>query len=447
MKSELDLFSTPTVQSNILKTEEVAYKPIASLDNSSDLEFVSLGHGDTYRDLSSIYLRLKVQLVKIKDGKEDFYTGKEIVITGAGGVTDTTADDGPGVVNNVLHSLFRQCTIYLNGRPIAQTDNNYNYRAYIENLLNYGKDAASTHLESVGWYLDKDNMEAARNFEGNEGYLAREKLFSRSNVVELMGKIHADVFNQDKLLMNGVDLRVVLSLEKPEFYLLTKDSDNYSPRIKILEATMYMNHVTVNPSIMLAHETVLQRSNAIYPHKRVEVKTYTIPANTYTLSLDNIVIGQLPNLLIFGMIDNDAYTGNLAKNPYNFKHNNITRFNLSVNGVQIPNQPIEFDYSKESSPISTRGYITLFKGTGIHYFDKGHQISKKFFDNGCFLLAFDLTTDLSYNSTCANLLNQGTVRIEGRFREALKNTVTCIVYAEYDGRIEIDKDRNVHTSF
>lgn len=43
MKSELDLFSSLPVQSNILKTEEVSYKPIASLTNSSVIEFVSLG--------------------------------------------------------------------------------------------------------------------------------------------------------------------------------------------------------------------------------------------------------------------------------------------------------------------------------------------------------------------------------------------------------------------
>lgn len=58
-----------------------------------------------------------------------------------------------------------------------------------------------------------------------------------------------------------------------------------------------------------------------------------------------------------------------------------------------------------------------------------YQISKKFFDDGCFLLAFDLTNDLTYSANCANLLNQGSVRIEGRFSEELPNTVTCLVYA------------------
>lgn len=59
MKSELDLFAKPAIQTNVIKSEEVAYRPISSIDNASVIEFVSLGHGDTYRDLSSIYLKLK----------------------------------------------------------------------------------------------------------------------------------------------------------------------------------------------------------------------------------------------------------------------------------------------------------------------------------------------------------------------------------------------------
>lgn len=456
VKSELDLFTSNVVQTSILKTEEVAYKPLSTLDNASVLEFVSVGHGDTYRDLSSIYLKLKIRLLK----------------TRLGGLFTPDDKSTTGVVNNILHSLFRQCTIYLNGKPIAQSDNNYSYRAYIENLLNYGQDAASTHLETIGWALDNGDMEMPRkNDDGdadqnagdddgadvdkkivddqtsgiNSGFKNRKKLFDNSVIVEVMGKIHGDFFNQPKLLMNNIDVRIAMAIEKSDFYVMSEIATDVESFIRIEDATMYMNHVTVNPNILLAHQSILQKRNAIYPYRRVECKSYTVPANNFSLSLDNIVTGQLPNLLVFGMVDNNAYTGNRGKNPFNFKHNNVSSFNLTVNGVQVPNQPIQFDYGGDCNPISTRGYNTLFKGTGIHFFDKGHQITKKFFDNGCFLLAFDLTNDLSYNNNfgSGNLLNQGVIGIECRFSKALENTITCIVYAEYDGTIEIDRHRNV----
>lgn len=144
------------------------------------------------------------------------------------------------------------------------------------------------------------------------------------------------------------------------------------------------------------------------------------------------------------MCDNDSFVGRRSKNPFNFQHYDITQFNLSVNGTQIPNLPIEFDYDKQP-PISARGYNSLFKGTNMQHFDKSHQISKKFFDEGCFLLCFNLSADQGSGAACSNLLNQGVVRIEARFKKALKNTITCIVYAEYDRVIEIDKNRNIYT--
>lgn len=420
MKTELDLFTSPPLQTNILKTEQIAYNPIASLDNASTIEFVSLGNGDTYRDLSSIYLRLIVTL----QSKE---------------VKPEADKSGVGVVNNLLHSLFRNCTIYLNNTAISQSDNNYHYRAYIEKLLNYGSDATNTHLETTGWILDTEDLDSL----GNTAMKKRSELFKKGIKVELMGKIHADMLNQPKLLLNNVDLKIILNKEKSSFYMMA-EKDNSPASIKILEATMYMNHITINPYILQSHHNVLQKRNAIYPYKKVEVKSFTLYAGNNSLTLDNVVIGQIPNLIIFTMVPSAAYNGSLTKNPFNFQHFNIQRFNLSVNGSQIPSQPIEFDYSKSSGGIiSTRGYNTLFSGTGIHYYDKGHQVTKDLFDKAYFMLAFDLTADNSYNSFYNNIQNQGTIRIEGKFSEALKEPVTCLVYCEFNSTIEIDKNRNI----
>jgi hypothetical protein len=59
-------------------------------------------------------------------------------------------------------------------------------------------------------------------------------------------------------------------------------------------------------------------------------------------------------------------------------------------------------------------------------------------------MAFDLTPDLSANcSTHWNLVKNGSLRVEVGFTRALTETINCIVYAEFDNVIEIDKNRNV----
>lgn len=447
MKPELDLFVKPPVQTSILATHEIAYKPIASIQNSTVLEFISLGYGDTYRDLSSVYLKL---VLKIKKSATEDHT-----------------DAKTGVVNNLLHSLFKQCSIYLNNTSISQNDNNYGYRAYFETLLNYGNDAVTTHMESCGWFLDTPGVLDDLTDKKNLGLDRRKEVFGKSNTVEIIGRVHADMFNQGKLLLNNVDLRIAFSFEKPEFYIM--EDDKGTSLVSIEDATLFINHVTLNPGILLAHEAVLNQKNAHYPYKRIEVKSYTVPAKNSSISLDNAVIGSLPNFIMFAMVDNLAYTGKRTLNPFNFQHFNITNFYLTVNGNAVPATPITFFFSKPAV-ISTRGYNHLFKSSGINWADKGllyaqskmckiftiiilffiftgNQITKIFFNNGAFMLGFDLTNDNSYTSGCSNLLNQGSVRIEARFAVELPKTVTCLVYCEYDAAIEIDKNRNIFTSY
>lgn len=438
MVSQLDLFTNVPIQSNILKTEEISYKPVTSIANNSLIEFCSLGHGDTYRDLSSMYLRL---LVRLKKSPTTNYAAAQGEVLNQDGsiLTPMKKAEGGGVVNNLLHSLFKQCTIYLNGVAISQSDNNYAYRSYIETVLNYDERASSTHLVNSGFIIDTHGQMNSLD-DKNLGYVKRKEIFGASNQVELIGKVHADMLNQSKLLLNNVDLRVVFSLEKPEFYTL--EADNGTSVIEIIDATLYLNHVTLNPGILLAHEQALSKKNAIYNYKRVEVKSYTVAGQNTSLSLDNVILGVIPNFILFCMLPNDAYTGKRSLNTYNFQHFNISNFYLTVNGLQIPNQPLVFDY-KQSPPISARAYSSLFKNVGIHYHNHGNLIKKEFFDSGCFLLCFDLTNDQSFSDQCANLLNQGTIRIDARFAEPLTNTITCLVYAEYDACIEIDRTRQV----
>ena len=51
------------------------------------------------------------------------------------------------------------------------------------------------------------------------------------------------------------------------------------------------------------------------------------------------------------------------------------------------------------------------------------------------------------DSMAYDLTQRGNVRLEMKFRTALANTVTAIVYAEFQDQLEIDRDRNVIAEF
>jgi hypothetical protein len=71
----------------------------------------------------------------------------------------------------------------------------------------------------------------------NKGFTARKKLTALSKSVQMMGKLHLDLFCQDKYLLNHVDLKIKLRRSRDAFALVA-DATNY--KIKIKEMALYM---------------------------------------------------------------------------------------------------------------------------------------------------------------------------------------------------------------
>ena len=95
----------------------------------------------------------------------------------------------------------------------------------------------------------------------NTGLGTRSEWKKTSKIVELQGRIHSDLFNQEKLILNGVDLMVKLHRHKPEFCLLSRDTAP-AYKITIVDTIFYVRKIELTPSIFNAINTVLNDKNA-----------------------------------------------------------------------------------------------------------------------------------------------------------------------------------------
>ena len=107
---------------------------------------------------------------------------------------------------------------------MTRSTNTYAYCAYIETLLSYGTDAKVTQLTGQLWHKDTaTHMDAVEIVDGaaaNAGFVARREHIVRSRVVDMMGRLHVDLFLQDKFLINGVDVKIRLVRSKAAFALM-----------------------------------------------------------------------------------------------------------------------------------------------------------------------------------------------------------------------------------
>jgi hypothetical protein len=427
-KSELDLFSVPPTQTSIESGTYVEYRPISTLTDGAPIEFDVTSSGDDYLDFASSYLHVKA---KIERANGDALVPADTV----------------GPVNNLLHSLFSQVDVSLNGTLITNSSNTYHYRAYLENLLSYGPAAKSSQLTTELFYkdeagkMDKANPLADADADKNKGLAKRHSFIVRSREVDLIGRIHSDIFFQQRYMLNEVNTKIKLTRSKDSFCLMATGDHVF--KIKITSAALMIRKVKISSSVYLAHAKTLESGMAKYPIRRVICKSFTIPAGYLDISQEKLFSGQLPTRLILGCVDNRAFNGDLARNPFNFQHFSLRSLSVYLDGQQTSIKPLALDFTNGQYITS---YLGLFNGIGKDNRDEGNDIDREEFANGYALYAFDLTPDLT-DSESFNLARQGTVRVDLTFGAALANTVTVVAYAEFENIIEIDRNRNVVFDF
>ena len=164
--------------------------------------------------------------------------------------------------------------VILGGKLISSTTNTYAHRNILEVLLNYDTEAAESQLGCGLFCKDTagqmEEMDITADPVLNTGLGTRSEWTKTSKTVELQGRIHSDLFNQEKLILNGVDLTVKLHRHKPEFCLFSADT---TPAYTIF----YVKKIELTPSVSNAINTVLNDKNAQYAITRTTPKVFTVP--------------------------------------------------------------------------------------------------------------------------------------------------------------------------
>lgn len=440
-KSELDLFSVPPTQTAIEEGVWDTIQPHQYFEESPIIRFDIPGTNQNYIDLSQTELHVTC---KFKNGDKDVL-----------------------VVNNLLHSLFQQVQISLNNSPVENTNRCYAYRAYIENLLCYNKESKNTFLANCGWIKDtKGSFKAKAETTAKEqiddfaamtrtnstwssgntdgvtippGYLARTKLFwngtNYKKEVQLCGKLHCDVTNLNRYLLNNVNVGITLHKAPAQFYLKGPDWDKEN--IIFTRACLKVRRVNIANSVMLAHAMALEKTTAKYPIKRVVVKQMRLPGGS-KFTLQGIENGIMPTRVVVGFIENRGFSGDKLLGPFNFKDLKCLELCLKISSKALPySTSLQMDYDSKNY---REAYNTLFKNIREAPNDITYE---EYIELGNVLYAFDLSPDLC-SGDHYNLLKDGSLDLDITLKSRdPRMEIDAIFYLEFDNIIEINKDRNV----
>ena len=426
--SSTDLFTVPGTKTNQDSSLYVSYQPVNTLTDGSPIEFYINSSGLDYQDLSRSYLYVKLK-----------------VTTPAG--ANLAADASAALVNLPLHSLFSQIDVQLNDVIVSSSHNLYPYKAYFETLLNYNTDAKKSHLTSEGWYFDQPGKfdacnltagaVAAAPLEVNSGFINRNTLIKESKEVEFIGRLHLDLACQNRLLLNGIDIKIKLNRSKDDFTLL----GTTACKINLNEISLFVRKVKVSDAVLTAHEAILQKERACYITTKTDLKYFVIAGGLTSVNKENIIQGILPKKLIIGFVKTSAFQGSRDRNPFRLEHFNISDLTVFVDGIPNPTKPYNLNFGEGRS---LRAYYNLLETLDVLENERSIGISREYYNKDYTLFGVDLSTSQIDDSTF-ELIRKGSLRIEINFSVALPESIVCICYLQYDNILEVNSEREIFT--
>lgn len=407
--ASFDLFSRPPTEIGLQDFHDQEILPLTAISGtSSAIEFNIAGEGDEYVDLSElrVYLRVKVTA---KDG------------------TALTADDKVELAKFWPHSLFRQCDLFLNGTLVTTSSNLYHYTAYAASMLSYPKEVKDYQLSVLehanGWTVKKDKSE-------NEALI----------------RLHLPLCNQQRLIPNGVTIKLRLLRTPDELALKKKDAtDKTDYKLSLEKCSLLVRRITPSPSLLLEHTETLSKVNCVYPIERVWPKFYTLSKGVREFDLPNISQGQLPNRIIAGFVKSKAFSGSLDTDAFKFEPFKLEYISLVCNGRAVPSLPVTADF--ENNQFRRAYHLLLDTLQGPCVDNEALGISTEDYKSSSCFFGFTLAKSLTGASEALPRRENGYVNAKIRFNEVLPDNVNAIFFLEYSNFVEIDSARNVYMDY
>ncbi len=408
---ELSVFEPASTDTSLQSREWMEFRPVNQLTEGAALEFNIAAQPSTYIDLKRSLLNVKLRITKADNSPiED-----SLIVT---------------LVNLPLHTIFRQIDVAFQQTPFGHTGKNYAYKAYIDTILKTNESIQKTSLTGQLFFKDTVNLDDTDGRAGlNKGQHYRNKYTYGGKTVDLEGPLRLDVFQQPRLLINGVSVNLKLWPGNNAFVLMS-NQDSPDEKVQIVDASFKLCVQKLNPAVITAHEDLIKNTQAVYPYLRSEVKMSSIAAGQYSFSADDTFQGLVPNRLIVGLVSSAGYMGDYKKSPFNFKTYDCNSVALYVDGQSLPAKPLQPNYEQETY-VDCYDTLTAFRNDV--------NVTRDEYVKGYCLYVLNLNPYYSFNTK-----RKGHCRLELKFAKALPESVTVVMYATFPEALYIDQARSVY---
>ena len=420
--SALCLFDDQEVQMDIVSNKMTDYHPTHIISPNTPIEFLIRGTPDDYIDLADLRILLRLKIKKT-DGK-----------------AWDAATDKVNFVNLPLASVFQDVFLTIGDSQVEGGQHAYPYNGYLSSLLQFHPSAKNTHMQAWGWNEDTPGK---FDDDANEGIKFRRKETDNGKIWEIMGPLFLDMTRQSRYLLPSTDIHLKFIPANSSFALQTTTATT-TYDFSIERCVLYARRIQVMDAVISGHNKGLEKYNAKYPMHHISISNFSISKGMSTLTKDGLFSSQVPKMVVIGLLEHDAFNGNIKKSPFNFQHFDLKKIALYRNGEMTPAQTFSPDYD---NGFFMRAYNNSMETLNYFNTDDSNGMTMEHFLNGYNLYAFDLTPDATNQGLHRHLIKSGSLRLEMDFSNPLPHPVTVVLFAVIDAKLEITKLRDVILSY
>ena len=276
----------------------------------------------------------------------------------------------------------------------------------------------------------------------NAGLNAHATKFARSTLVELIGRSHLDVFNQERLVPPNIDLHMKLIPSTNNIVCksaaLAANAQQKNYKLVIQSANLI---ICTKKLISTAHKALMDlflTQNMVHHLSRVQIKYMSIPANQTSINFNNVFTGALPDLVVVNLVSDADYAGGYQRNPFNLQNFGVNSIELKRNGTSRSSDGYTSNFATGQY---IKAYSTFLQELECDTGDKSVSLTPSERANGYTLYAFKITEGpikpVTYGPRSKSAI--GSARLEVSFAAAVNENIKVVLLYQLLGRIEFDR--------
>ena len=160
-------------------------------------------------------------------------------------------------------------------------------------------------LPTLLWVEDESDTATAYKATANSGYDARKALVTQGKRVFFSTQLHLDLFGFRRCLLPEVSLKIDLTRNREDFFLMA-DKSKLGDKLKLnlLNLKLHLKTTTVSAAITNHYENMLRDRSALYPVIYSQISFNSLGVNMKSHDFHSIYQGLKPSTIMCCFVNN-----------------------------------------------------------------------------------------------------------------------------------------------